>query len=275
MLAALLLASGLTGCLDAGEAGPSTETEPTAHAQTAGTAQRLIAEDCREQLGIFPMDSGAVRAYLPPGFEPSPPTPPDLYQGQDPSGQSATLLLVGFVCDQPQPTSLFLPLVPVMPPEQMRVADVYYHAVALPCIAEAETASQLATWGVPCTTGPVDIQVQAEPPGSAVWELAAEDASAAIALQGGVPASNTAVSPEWVRVFHVQDRTVCALADSRVGAHEHWQFGPTTLEVDGTPSFPVPRHPGLASLGRPGLALNVTPVGPGDPGNVSGLTGCA
>lgn len=279
LLPLLLFASGLGGCLGAVDQAPASGTEEPdgAHGRTGnGTvADRLEASGCREQIGIFPMEDAAVRPYLPEGFEPMPSAPPDLYSGDDPSGQSASLLLVGFSCTEPQQTSLFLPFIPVVPPEEMRVADVYYHAVVLPCIADAGTAAELGTWNVPCSPGTVDIAAQADTPAGALWELAAEGPDVAIRLEGAAPASSTPAGPEWVRLFHVLDQQVCSLTDSRVGVHEHWQLGQATLEVDGTPAFPLPDQPGMSSLGRPGFGMNATQVVPGDPGYVPVSGACA
>lgn len=255
---ALILATNLVGCL--GTSSDPSATEPGSDTEDSDLVERLELSACREQIGIFGMDQETVAPYMPEGFEPMPVLPPEVYQGADPSGQTATLLLVGFVCDEPSATSLFLPLIPVMPPEEHREPDVYYHAVALPCIADAGTVEVLAMWGALCEVGETTIEAQAELSTGALWDLTTEASSATVEMVGNAPASQTPAGPEWVRLFHALDGQLCAVSDSRVEVHEHWQFGSAMVTVEGQASFPVPDEPGLASLGMPGFALNVTYV---------------
>lgn len=271
MLAIVLISAGLSGCL-----GPSEQDPMTGEMGEDDEAipEDLQAGECREQLGIFPVEDEAVRPYMPPGFEPMPALPPDAYQGEDPSEQSATLLLVAFSCTEPRDVELLFPFVPVSPPEEMRVEEAYYHAVALPCIADATTATTFSAWNIPCATGTAGIEASTQTPAGAMWELEATAPDATVHMEGSSPALQTPAGPEWIRVFHVEDQEVCALTDSRVDTHEHWQFGPATLEVTGAPPFPVPPQPGMASLGLPGFGMSLTPVTPSEPGYAPSTGSC-
>lgn len=272
LLVALILVSvSLAGCLGSSPDGSSDQSR--ADTGSDDRIDRLEASGCREQIGIFGMDAATVSPYMPEGFEPMPVLPPEVYQGADPSEQTATLLLVGFVCDQP-PMTLFLPLVPVMPPEELREPEVYYHAVALPCIADGATATVLEAWGAPCQTGTTAIEPQVELPAGAVWDLAAESSTFTVTMQGSAPASETPAGPEWVRLFHALDGQLCSVSDTRVEVHEHWQFGSAMVTAEGSAGFPVPDQPGMGSLGMPGFALDLTRVQDGGTGGPAGSVSC-
>lgn len=278
-LAALFLVSllgiALSGCL-AGPGPADPGAAPGGDGRTDPVASVELG-DCREEIGIFPMPAAAVKPHLPDGFEPAATTPPEVAQVQDPTGQTATLLLVGMVCTFPRPASFLFPFVPVVPPEDERVEGVYYHAVALPCIADGETVELLRAWHVPCKTGTVAIQTRLGSPAGAAWDLTADDGNTSIAMEGAAPASRSAAGAEWIRLFHATEGELCARSDSRVDPHEHWQLGPMTVEVQGRAAFPVPDGPGMASLGQPGISLNVTrvpaPAGTsGDPADACPVT---
>lgn len=258
----------LAGCTN-----PKTDDTdaPPAQDEEARAKSPMELAECREQIGIFPITHEAAAPYLPDGFATMPALPPDFYQDSDPTGQTATLLLLGFACNEPE-ASLFVAYLPVVPPEASRLNGAYYHAVALSCIADNASVTYLAQWSVPCAAGAVTITQTLDLPPGAQWHLEAQSDTTQIVLEGGAPSSMTPAGPELIRAFHVLNQDVCAVVDLRVETHEHWQFAASTLDVQGRAAFPPPDHPGLASLGRPGFAMNFTNV-PGAPAE-TGSTMC-
>lgn len=188
------------------------------------------------------------------------PVPPDLYKGADPTGATATLLLIGMVCEEPAPVELFWAYIPVVPPEDERVEGVYYHALALPCVADPATAEAMATWNVPCFEGQITVDAETETPAGAAWGMVVDREAASATLDGTAPGSRTETGPEHVRAFHAVGAEVCAVTDVRVEVHEHWQFGAATVDTGERPWFPPPGGPGLASLGQPGFGMTITHV---------------
>lgn len=258
LLLVVTLGSALSGCIGTLEQTQATRT--TTDDGGDGPVGSIALKDCREEIGIFPVPASAVEPYLPDGFEPAASTPPEVHQGEDPTGQTATLLLVGMDCESPRPASFLFPFVPVVPPADERVDGVYYHAVALPCVADEATSELLRSWHVLCEAGDVGIETRADAPAGAAWDLTADDGNATVTMEGAAPASRSPAGAEWIRLFHAAEGKLCARSDARVEPHEHWQFGPMVVDVQGDPAFHVPDSPGLASLGMPGISLTVTPV---------------
>lgn len=259
IIATALVGVALTGCLGTEDTGGQGDRQPETRSGAPGAGPSVLeATGCKEHLGIFSMDAEAVDPYLPEGFEPLPPAPPDLYKEQDPTGATATLLVVAMSCEKPQGFQNTFVWIPVDPPEQADEPGLYYAAVSLSCVADAGQVQLLAGWHIPCAPGTVALDARASTPVVSVAEMTAQSSAATFTLTGTAPSEASEVGPEWVRVFHTIDQQVCAVTDTRVGVHDHQQFGEATLDVQGDADLPLPQGPGLHSIGHTPFAMNTT-----------------
>ncbi len=261
-----MLSAGAAGCLgDSTDTGRS--TDPTDETQQAAPPSTLAFGGCQEQLGAWEgMDYDTVAPYLPEGFH------PDGFVGDDNTGRNVTFYLIGFVCTEPRDAAVLFPWIPAIPPDEHINPEAFYHAVSLPCIADPVTTEVLRAWGAPCTPGELGIQPQAHTPAGAAWTFSAENPNTTIRLQGSGPATDLPAGPELIPMFQTADGQLCAVIDALIGVHEHWQEGPSTLEVTGEVGFPVPSGPGSGLLAPGDLTLELTHVSTPPPATGAGGT---
>lgn len=214
----------------------------------------LALTDCREQIGIFPVTATQAAPYTPDGFGLMPPLPPDVFADADPTGTTATLLFVGFYCDNPQVTFL-VPWFPAVPPGAMQVANASYHAVAGLPIAHGENLTAwLTAAGIPFVLGNVTQESPLETPVSITSAMVAASPSVSVRVDGTSPRMAADTPQELLPLFITQNREVVARLDLHISEHVHWQFGVATAQVTG---FLQPSGPGLSTHSAPGMSIEL------------------
>lgn len=250
---ALLLPPLLAGCLSPSSDVGGMDTEPGA--PTPAPLEPLMLSDCREQIGIFPVTAAQAAPYVPDGFGLMPPLPPDVYADADPTGASATLLFVAFFCEEPQ-VSFLVPWFPAVPPQDERVANATYHAVAgAPVVKGALLEQWFALAGIPFLAG--DVVQEPILVGTAATMSSSMSAQAlgfSVTVEGTSPRLAAATPQEMLPLFVVEDREVVGRLDLHISEHTHWQFGAGTAEVSG---FLQPPGPGLSTHSAPGMPVTL------------------
>lgn len=230
LCAIVLVSAALAGCIGAEDDRPvdasgAAETPPEDPANASaptlpdGTPAptSLEVRDCTEQGGTFPVPASAYEDRIPEGFSLTPYGA--LFGTQEPSGETAELVLLGVECQRPDGTTArtALAYLLVEPPEEWRNPNASFgHALALALVTSSEErAAVYEAWGLgPVTTDGEIGLAAAETPAAQAGTLEVSGEDGGLRVDTAVEGQPSEFDGALLRLFAAdEDGTVTGAAD--------------------------------------------------------------